>query len=153
VPTVLTFCNVTIPAVVQGRSLGSLLEGKARRHRDYVIAEYAENEEAMIRTDRWKLIYGTGRRARKDGYATGRPLPGRTVQLFDLTHDPDELTNLARRPEHAALVAGLTRRLADHMKRTARQPQLVPATADVHELLEFCLAPHDVGSSVKRQKN
>ncbi|HVW02477.1 MAG TPA: sulfatase-like hydrolase/transferase [Planctomycetaceae bacterium] len=144
VPTVTELCGATTPAAVQGGSLVPLLTGKTQKHRDAVLLEYSENEEGAIRTEKWKFIYGTGRRARQDGYATGRPLPGRTVQLYDLEHDPDELTNLADRPERAELVAEFTRQLADHMRRTARQPELVPQTDDVHKILEYCLAPHDV---------
>src|SRR5262249_39493915 len=103
VPTVLEFCGVAVPGTVQGQSLVPLLRGATDRHRDRVVVEYAENEEAMIRTGRWKFIYGTGKRARQDGYATGKPLPGRTVRLFDMERDPEEMTNLAGRPEHARL--------------------------------------------------
>jgi hypothetical protein len=121
-----------------------LLTGKVQKHRDVVFLEYSENEEGAIRTEKWKFIYGTGRRARQDGYATGRPLPGRTIQLYDLERDPDEQRNVADQRENGALVEGFTRQLADHMRRTARQPELVPQTDDVHKLLEYCLAPHDV---------
>jgi choline-sulfatase len=143
VPTVLASCDVPIPKEVQGKSLVPLLRGKTAKHRDQVFVEYAENEEAMIRTGRWKFIYCTGKRARKDGYETGRPLPGRTVQLFDVVNDPDEFTNLAGRPEHAGRVEEFTHRLAGHLKRTARQPELVPSGGDVRAVLEFCLQPRD----------
>jgi choline-sulfatase len=149
VPTVLEACGVSAPATIQGRSLLRLLRGITRKHRAHVIAEYAENEEAMIRTDRWKLIYSTGKRARQDGYATGKPLPGRTVLLYDVDQDPEELSNVAGRPENAEIVAELTKQLADHMKRTARQPELLPRTDDVHRLLESCLQPRDVKPPAK----
>jgi choline-sulfatase len=144
VPSLLEACGRPVPATVQGRSLAGLLGGEKAAHREHVVAEYSENEEAMIRTERWKLIYGTGKRQREDGYATGKPLPGRTVQLFDEVNDPDELTNLARKPEHARLVEELTAKLAEHMKRTARQPELIPKDGDVHAVLEHCLQPRDV---------
>src|SRR5262249_32020938 len=142
--TVLEACGVKVPAAVQGKSLLPLLRGKAKKHRDTVFVEYSENEEAMARTERWKLVYCTGKRERKDGYATGKPLPGRTVRLYDLEKDPDETTNLAGKPEHAARVKALTAALAEHMKRTARQPELLPRTDDVHHLLAFCLQPRHV---------
>lgn len=143
-PTVLDFIGLTVPANVQGRSLVPLLTGKAKAHRTQVFIEYSENEEAYIRTDRWKFIYSTGQRMREDGYATGRPLPGRTIQLFDLEKDPEELTNLAQRPEHAQSVTAFTAQLADHLKRTARQPELIPQTNDPHAILEHCLQPRDL---------
>lgn len=144
VPTILGFCGQSVPPNVQGRSLLPLHDGTARSHRDYTIVEYAENEEALIRTQRWKLVYMTGKRQRQDGYATGRPLPGRTILLFDMEQDPDEQTNLAQQPAQAGLVAELIGRLARHMKQTARQPELIPATEDPHVLLDFCLQSRDV---------
>jgi choline-sulfatase len=149
VPTLLEACGQPIPENVQGRSLSGALSGEKTAHRDHVIAEYSENEEAMIRTERWKLVYITGKRKREDGYATGKPLPGRTVLLFDEQNDPDEMTNLAKKPEHAKLVEELTAKLAEHMKRSARQPELVPKDGDVHAVLEHCLQPRDVTAPAK----
>ena len=148
-PTVLDFAGVPIPTNVQGKSLVPVLTGRTKQHREQVFIEYSENEEAYLRTERWKFIYSTGKRQREDGYATGNPLPGRTLQLFDLTHDPDELTNLAQRPEYSKRVADFTAQLAGHMKRTARQPELLPQTDDVHALLEFCLQPRDLTTTTK----
>jgi choline-sulfatase len=150
-PTILSFCGQDVPKTIQGKSLLPLLKGATDRHRDAVFVEYSENEEAAIRTERWHLIYGTGKRARQDGYATGKPLPGRTVLLYDNVNDPGQMTNLARRPESAKVVEELTARLAEHLRRTARQPELLPRTDDVHELLEFCLQPRDVPTPVKKK--
>ena len=144
VPTLLEFCDVKIPANVQGRSFASLLQGKTATHRDQVIVEYSENEEAYLCTEHWKFIYGTGERLRDDGYATGQPLPGLTIQLFDLDKDPEELTNVAKRPENALIVSKFMVQLAEHLERTARQPDLIPRTARLEELLEFCLQPRDL---------
>jgi arylsulfatase A-like enzyme len=149
-PTVLDVCRTSIPAPMQGKSLMPLLRGKVQRHRDSVVVEYAENEEAMIRTARWKFIYGTGKRERQDGYATGRPLPGRTIQLYDEDNDPEETTNLAGKSEHTRRIADFTAQLAEHMKRTARQPELIPRDGDVHAVLEFCLQPRDVKAAAKK---
>jgi choline-sulfatase len=143
-PTILEGCGVKVPASVQGRSLVPLLEGKTARHREHVIVEYSENEEALIRTERWKLVYTTGKRLRQDGYATGKPLPGRTVRLFDLKEDPEEMRDLSGRVEQRERVREMTRLLAEHMKRTARQPESLPKTDDVHEVLGHCLQPRDV---------
>jgi len=35
------------------------------------------------------------------------------------------------------------------MKRTARQPELIPKDGDVHAVLEFCLQPRDVQPTKK----
>jgi hypothetical protein len=36
------------------------------------------------------------------------------------------------------------------MKRTAREPELVPKGGDVHAVLEFCLQPRDVSPPAKK---
>lgn len=151
VPTVLDYTGQPIPKAVQGKSLLGLLDGKTDKHKEAVFVEYSENEEATIVTPRWQLIYGTGKRARQDGYETGKPLPGRTVMLYDNLNDPGQFTNLAGKQEHAKLVAELTRQLAEHLRLTARQPELLPRTDDVHALLEHCLQPRDVESQAKKK--
>jgi hypothetical protein len=108
------------------------------------MIEYSENAEAYVVSDRYKLIYCAGNRERDDGYSTGGPLPGRTMRLYDLEKDPGELTNLASGEEHAGLVRELTAALASHMKATARRPERLPATDDVHALLDVCLQPDDL---------
>jgi arylsulfatase A-like enzyme len=144
VPTVLERCGVPVPEAVQGRSLAAIVDGKATGHRDHVIIEYSENEEAMIRDERFKLVYITGRRQREDGYATAQPLKHRVIELFDEHSDPDELQNLADRPEHKERLDHLIHLLAEHLRRTARRPDLLPETDDVFTLIDGCLAPHDV---------
>lgn len=143
-PTLLEACRVKVPDTVQGKGLLPVLNGKATTHREQVFVEYSENEEAMVRTDCWKLIYTTGARKREDGYETGKPLPGRVMQLFDLEKDPDEMTNLANKPEQAGRVKELTAMLEKHLTTTAREPKLIPETDDVHERLAHLLQPRDV---------
>jgi choline-sulfatase len=148
-PTVLEYCGIPRPLTMQGRGLVPVLEGKSDRHRDEIVVEYSENEEAALRTERWKFVYTTGKRERQDGYTTGRPLPGRTIRLFDLERDPDEMSNVAGRPENAALVAEFTQRLADHLHRTARRPDQIPRTGDVLAQIDELLKPDDVPAPVR----
>jgi choline-sulfatase len=144
VPTVLEVCGVECPAAVQGRSLVPLLRDARGGHRDYVVVEYAPNDEAVIRDERWKLVYQRGRRRRDDGYDPGTPLAGPSLRLYDELHDPQELTNLAARPEHAETVARLRDQLVAHLKATARQPERIPATDDPLALLEHLVQPRDI---------
>jgi arylsulfatase A-like enzyme len=143
VPTILELCRVPVPPNVQGRSLVRLLQDKSTQHRERVIAEYADNEEAMIRTERWKLIYSTGERRRRDGYALAQPVGGPLVQLYDLVNDPAETTNLCGAKNLASQVEGLIGDLADHLVRTARDSQSIPKSRDVRQILAHCLAPGD----------
>jgi choline-sulfatase len=150
VPTVLELCGVDCPSTVQGRSLLPLARGERDAHRDYVVVEYAPNDEAVIRDGRWKLVYQRGQRRREDGYDPGTPLPGPTFRLFDQRDDPRELTDLADRPEHAETVARLRDQLVAHLKATARQPELIPATDDPMALLDHLVQPRDVGGPAGR---
>lgn len=147
VPTVLELCELDVPPQVQGKSLVPLLDGSTAKHRDFVVVEYSENEEAMISDGRYKLVYITGKRHRQDGYETGLPLPGRTVWLFDRVRDSAETKNLAEVNFYSDRVDRMTRQLADRMIRTAREPEKVPRTDDVHAVLDYCLQPRDVGTS------
>lgn len=146
-PTILELCGVARLETVQGRSLVPVLTGASDKHREHVVVEYSENEEAMIRTDRWKLVYITGNRLREDGYIPAQPKTTPTVALYDMRNDPEELTNLAESPEHAALVRELLATLAEHMKATSRLPERVPDSADPAVVLAHCLQPRDVGAA------
>jgi arylsulfatase A-like enzyme len=150
VPTILEACGEPVPKKVQAQSLVPMLTGKAKEHRQRVFIEYAENEEAMVRTDRWAFMYGSGKRQREDGYTTGRPLPGRTIKLYDMHADPGQTTNIAGRPEHAAVVRELTLQLLAYLRATARQPELIPRTEDVHELLDHLVQPRDIANPPKK---
>ncbi len=88
--------------IQHGHSLRPMLEGN-RGTRDYIFSEYLENEEAYIRSARWKFIYSTGRRARTDGYITDNPTPGAYTRLFDLESDPGEFHDVSR--DHPEIVA------------------------------------------------
>ena len=137
-------CGVKIPENVQGQSLVKLISGDVQAHREQVFIEYAQNDEACIRTDRWKLIYERGKRKRTDGYDPGRPLPGPTLRLYDLESDPQEMKNLAKSAEHEKLVQELITRIVTHLKQTARQPSESPKTDDAMELLDYLVQPRDV---------
>lgn len=110
-PTVAELTGVPSPDTVEGRSLVPLLTDRARRGRDAAFSEYWHSESAMVRTADFKLIHERGKRERDDGYKTGLPLPGRTVKLFDLRTDPEEMTNLAARPEQAERVREMEREI------------------------------------------
>jgi choline-sulfatase len=143
-PTITAACGVGDPPDRHGRSLLPLLLGRTKRHRDHVVSQYHENEEAMVRTDRWKLIYCTGRRARQDGYLTDNPTPGRYVKLFDEVNDPDEWVNLAADPRHARQVAQLKRLLLDRLEATANANARAPRGLSLEEKLDWYLVPSEV---------
>lgn len=98
-PTLLDLAGVPIPPSVEGRSLAPLLRGEKSLEREYIHLEYAPNWHAL--TDgREKYIWFA-----QNG----------EEQFFDLTRDPTERKNLAKRPSHRAKVARWRARLVKHL--------------------------------------
>ncbi len=110
-PTFTEFAGAKLPDGVEGRSLAAITSGKATKVRDALYTGYRHCMRA-IRDERWKLIR--------------YPLVDRT-QLFDLSVDPRELSNLADKPEHAAKVAELTALLTKEMASHADNTPLTVA--------------------------
>lgn len=98
-PTFTEFAGAKVPEGVEGKSIVPILTGRQMKIRDVLYTAY-RNCQRSIRDERWKLIR--------------YPLVDRT-QLFDLSTDPHELTDLANKPEHAAKVAELTALLKKEM--------------------------------------
>lgn len=140
-PTLLEQCGIPVPENIQGRSLSGLLNGNSSSHRDAILVEYADNAEAAIRTERWKLIYSAGNRHRGDGYARSHSLPGPRTMLFDLIDDPEEQQDLSGEPEHQELIEELLQRLVHHLQATAREPLAIPDGGSTEELLAALLLP------------
>ena len=129
---------------MHGLDLAPLIEGKpGAEHRDVVFSEYPENEEAMVRSDRYKLIVGTGRRERKDHLETGRPLTGPYQRFFDLKQDPDETINLSQDPRFDAVREELLRKLHSRLVSTWNGPEPVPQGLSQLEAIHWCLTPRD----------
>jgi choline-sulfatase len=131
------------PFVLQhGQSLRPYLEGRRMpSRRDHVFSVYTENEEAHIRTERYKFIYCSGKRARQEGYVTDNPTPGRYVRLFDLRKDPGEFTDVTRR--HPDIVARLQQTMLDRFRRTHPEAPAEPKGLTPEEALDFYVRPPD----------
>jgi arylsulfatase A-like enzyme len=85
-PTISELCGVNVPAGVEGLSMTPILKHD-KPTRDTLFFAY-QRVCRGVRDRRWKLI---------DWTVKGQ----RTVQLFDLQNDPDELKDLASDPAHA----------------------------------------------------
>ncbi|WP_435009172.1 sulfatase family protein [Tundrisphaera lichenicola] len=143
-PTLLELAGQPSPPDLQGRSLKALAMGEpGAKGREFAFSEYLENEEAMVRSDRYKLIAGTGARRRLDGYETANPLPGPYERLYDLEADPDEATDLRDRPELAPVVDRLRRELHDRLVSTRGGQTAVPPGLSEIEAIRWCLVPQD----------
>jgi choline-sulfatase len=125
-----------------GQSLRPYLEGKKpAKPRTSIFSEYLENEEACVRTDRWKYSHCSGRRARTDGYQTDNPTPGRTIRLHDLKADPSEFANVAAR--HPEVVAELSKLLLDRFRSTHPEAGTEPRSLSTPDAIEWYLRPRD----------
>jgi len=91
-PTLGKLCGVPAPATSEGVEFTATLAHPSKPARPQILLAY-RNVQRAVRDERWKLIR--------------YPLVDKT-QLFDLTNDPHEVTNLADRPDQAARVAALT---------------------------------------------
>lgn len=141
VPTILDALEVPPMPGAQGKSLVPLLEGRTRRHRDFAFSEYLEDNVAMLRTPRWKYIFGSGRHDLALGYATGRGAPGRYQLLYDQLKDAGETRNLAGDPRHARLVGDLRRKMLDVFLKTDPRAPRLPGGLSVEQKLEWFLEP------------
>jgi choline-sulfatase len=143
-PTVYHLLGVPAPATLHGIDLTPLLEGKpGAKGRDAVFSEYPENEEAMVRSDRYKLIVGSGRRQRMDHMESVQPLPGPYQRLFDLQQDPVETTNLANEPRYASLKNDLLQRMYLRLVSTRDGLEPIPPGLSPVDTIYWCLVPRD----------
>ena len=143
-PTLFQLSEQPAPPNLHGRSFVDPLKGKTNaKGRSVVFSEYLEDEEAMVRSERYKLIVGTGSRRRQDGYDTGRPLPGPYEKLFDLQTDPGEASNLIEKPELSGIRQDLEARLLDRLAHTRNPDDQVPATLNGLQAIHWCLRPRD----------
>jgi arylsulfatase A-like enzyme len=100
-PTLGAMCGVPGPKTSEGRDLTPTLRNPATPARTAMMFGYRKEQRAY-RDERWKLIR--------------YPYIDR-IQLFDLQNDPDEITNLAGKPEQASRIAAMTAALEAEMKR------------------------------------
>ncbi|HZT32991.1 MAG TPA: sulfatase-like hydrolase/transferase [Bryobacteraceae bacterium] len=141
--TILDMLGADPLPVTHGQSLRPYLEGRAMATpRDHIFSEYLENEEAYIRTQRYKFIYCTGKRARQDGYKTDNPTPGRYVRLYDHQQDPGEFTDVAG--QHPDLVRKFQGLMLERFRKTHPEAANEPARLSVEDALDWYLRPRDV---------
>jgi arylsulfatase A-like enzyme len=140
-PTILDLLGAPPMEAMHGQSLRPYLEGrKPSSPREHIFSQYLENEEAFVRTDRWKYIQCSGRRERTDGYKTDKPTPGPYHRLYDLKADAGEFTDVASR--HPQVVAAMQQKLLDRFRRTHPEVDKEPRLGR-QEAIEWYLRPRD----------
>jgi arylsulfatase A-like enzyme len=143
-PTLTDLAGLPDPPDLHGKSLVPLMRGLPDAEgRAFIVSEYPENEEAVVRTQRYKLVVGTGRRQRQDGYATGKPLPGPYEHLYYMRDDPDETHDLIGDPASAPTRDRLRRALFDRMTTTRGDAPRIPEGLSEMDAIRWCLVPRD----------
>ena len=141
-PTMLDALGVPPMPELQGKSLLPVLEGKTAEHKDMVFCEFLVDNKAMVRTQRWKYIFTSGKRDLGQGYATGYPPPGITHRLYDLQNDPGETHNLAGIASYRSILQQLRDRMLEIFMRThPKAGQLPKGLTKDEQLVWFCEPP------------
>lgn len=99
-PTICDLVGAEIPEGIDGVSLAPVIRGESDTSRQVLLTGYKDCQRAVRQGD-WKLI----------AYPQVEIL-----QLFHLSDDPHEMTNLAEDPAHAERLAEMTLLLAEQQK-------------------------------------
>ena len=141
-PTIVDLLELEKLPIQHGQSLRPYLEGsKPAAERNHIFSQYLENEEACVRTDRWKFIQCSGQRKRTDGYETDKPAPGRYIRLYDLKADPGEFTDVAAK--HPAVVDTMRGLILSRYRATHPEAALEPKGLAASDAVDFYLRPRD----------
>lgn len=102
-PTLCELCGLPLPEGLEGTSLAPVIEQPDRPWKRAAFSQYPRGKLMgySMRTGRYRYTEWLPR-------AGGEPA---ARELYDHQNDPQENTNLAGRPEHAELIAGLSRQL------------------------------------------
>jgi arylsulfatase A-like enzyme len=145
VPTALHLLKLPSMPNHHGLDIAPLIQGKpgALAH-DVVFSEYLENEEAMVRSPRFKLIVGSGQRLRQDGYHTAEPLPRQPYErLYDEIADPEETNDLSEDPRFTAVKAELLERMYERFVATRADIKRFARPASIRGEIDRYLVPPD----------
>jgi len=120
-PTILDFFGGTdVPHILEGQSLCQIIHGTQTKLRDVAVSEYdyafrqvrhrlgvdvADAKLTMLCDAQWKYIFA-------EGFGP---------MLFNLVEDPDELVDLGRDPEYAAVCDAFRERMFKWTRRTSQR--------------------------------
>jgi N-sulfoglucosamine sulfohydrolase len=122
-PTILNLAGLPIPQNLDGISLAPTWQGQSQAiTRQEIFGFYLKSHSRSIRTATHKLIINAATRAYRsipvDISDTSQNSVVPAIELFDLQSDPLESTNLADKPDYAALQRDLSDRLFAQLEKT-----------------------------------
>jgi N-acetylglucosamine-6-sulfatase len=123
-PSIVDICRATPLGNIHGLSWKPLLEGNHRNWRKSWLYEYNYEKQFPytpnvrgVRTDQWKYVH----------YPHGDSGPDRHMaELYNLTEDPNETTNLINDPKYTSVARELKAELARLLKQTGAVPDRMP---------------------------
>lgn len=139
-PTLLDAAGIRVPDEMQGRSFLPLLRDRATAWPDDALVQVSESEVGrVVRTSRWKY-YVTA----PDAHPWHDAEAGRYVEtaLYDLRHDPYELTNLAGYESHRAVADELRARLVARMVEAGEAEPVIDVAPAVPTSKQRRVDPH-----------
>lgn len=102
-PTMASLCGLEVPRRLQGRNIAPMFDDPAHQVRDAAFSVAPSTKGFLLRDDRWSYIqYGED--------------ASKGIELFDMTADPWQYTNLARKSDFAAVVDSFKARLAAKLR-------------------------------------
>jgi iduronate 2-sulfatase len=102
-PTLSRLCGLEVPNRIQGKDISRMLDNPTHAVRDTAFSVAPSSKGFLLRTDEWAYI-------QYDEDAKGG------IELFDMAKDPKQFTNLAKKPEYAAVVREFQAKFAAKMK-------------------------------------
>jgi len=145
-PTMLDLLGIAGMETIQGKSLLPVISGELAEVKEYVFAEFLEDNKAMICDKQWKYVFTTGQRDLGQGYATGYGPSGILHKLYDLQNDPDETTDLGKDRSYAGILSEMQQQMLVRFMDTHPDAASLPQDLSVEEKLSWFCEPHDIGA-------
>lgn len=110
-PTLVDLCGFSQPGLLEGSSLVPLLKNPERAWKTAAFSQYGRGVTSRYHPEKDPMGYSLC--TERYRYTQWRNPSGAMlgVELYDLSVDPDNSVNISKRPENAALVRELSRKL------------------------------------------
>ena len=102
-PTVSNLCGLGVPERLQGKNISPMLDDPTYEARDAAFCVAPMRKGFLLREDKWAYIQY------KEDASAG-------IELFDMTKDPKQFSNLAEAPEYTTVVKEFKEKFAAKMR-------------------------------------
>jgi iduronate 2-sulfatase len=102
-PTISSLCGLEIPDRIQGKNISTMLDHPTVSVRDAAFCVAPMRKGFLLRERNWSYI-----QYNEDA--------SQGIELFDMTRDPKQYTNLANSPQHASVVDAFKLKFENKMR-------------------------------------